>query len=94
MSSNDKKLIEDENDLPFSKIAEKFNMSLKSAAKEFGISKSSLKRRCRKQNIKQWPFRKVKYYFFIWPSSLDGDFTQCPENVNKFTGEMNFIKEL
>lgn len=56
---NEREPDEDEGDFPFEKIAEKFNVSLKRAAKEFGLSKSSLKRRCRKCNIKQWPFRKV-----------------------------------
>ena len=43
-----------EEEYTFEDIAEKFNLSLKRAAKEFGLSQSSLKRRCRKVGCKQW----------------------------------------
>lgn len=53
---------EEEDDLTFEIIAQKFDKSLSQAAKEFNMCTSTLKRKCRHVNIMQWPFRKVKIY--------------------------------
>lgn len=48
-----------EDKLTFAMISTKFHLPLQQAASEFGLSKSSLQRRCRRVGVKQWPFRKV-----------------------------------
>lgn len=50
---------EQEYGLTFKDLAAKFDISLKQAAKEFGMSVSMLKKKCRSLNVKQWPYRKV-----------------------------------
>lgn len=54
-----------EDDLTFEVIAQQFHLPLRQAAEALGTSQSTLKRRCRKVNIKQWPFRKVTTIFCI-----------------------------
>ena len=47
--------------LQFEDLSSRFHLTLASAAKDFGVSITYLKKVCRTYNIKRWPFRKVYF---------------------------------
>ncbi|KAJ4794550.1 RWP-RK domain-containing family protein [Rhynchospora pubera] len=46
--------------LNFDQLAQKFNVPIGKAAKEFQLSTSTLKLHCRELGFKKWPYRKLK----------------------------------
>ncbi|KAJ4780916.1 RWP-RK domain-containing protein [Rhynchospora pubera] len=46
--------------LTFDIVAQKFNIPIAKAAKEFGMSKGTLQLRCRELGFEKWPFPKLK----------------------------------
>ncbi|KAJ3702773.1 hypothetical protein LUZ61_006478 [Rhynchospora tenuis] len=46
--------------LTYNRVSEKFIMPIKAATKELGVSKSTLKFRCRELGIPDWPYMKMK----------------------------------
>jgi DNA-binding MurR/RpiR family transcriptional regulator len=47
-------------DLSFDLVAPKFRMPILEAAKQIGVSKSTLHRWCKLNGIKRWPYRKIR----------------------------------
>lgn len=82
----------EEPELSFREISKWFHLSLKDAAEKCNTSQSTLKRRCRKLNIKQWPFRKVsKKVFFINSCQIQTLTHKVPGNLQNASQLVSLI---
>jgi DNA-binding MurR/RpiR family transcriptional regulator len=77
--------------LTFAHVSKTFHLPIQQAAKELGMSKSALQKRCRKIGVKQWPYRKIAAVMRSKPNYTKEDIDKiliylrkCPDSLNSF----------
>ncbi|KAJ4762839.1 RWP-RK domain-containing protein [Rhynchospora pubera] len=79
--------------LTFDHVAQKFHMPIDKAAKEFGLSVTTLKWRCRELGFKKWPYPKLQCLQNLVKNLMEFRIRGFQNLVDDIMEEINSIKQ-